>query len=86
MWLRDFKNQFLLNDVIIGDHYAGLFVASSNETAEGRDVVLATVELFSCQSGCTHVNTITCLHGNYPDDLSWEIEACFMEFLDVFVQ
>lgn len=45
----------------------------------------ATVDVFSRQSGCTQVNAITCLHGN-PDDLSWEMEACLMGFLAVFVQ
>lgn len=74
------------NGVIFGDRYDGQFLPTSYETAEGRDVVLATAELFSRQSGCTRVNTITCLHGSYPDDLSWEMEACFMGVLVVFVQ
>lgn len=76
MWLLDFKRQF---------------ATTSHETTEAEmwschHAATATAELSSRHSGRTQVNAITCLHGNYPDDLSWEVGACLMRFLVVLVR
>lgn len=63
----------LVNDVIIGDPYDGQFVPTAYKATEVRDVFLPSRRNSNC--GRTLVNTIASLPGNYPDDLSWEMEA-----------